>query len=247
MNLSRLAPVLLILCAVPLKAADDAAPKAAAPAEAAAAPAPPANPDAAPYTYGYNIGRTIASLGFSEGEMKAVLNGFHDAVDKKTAAYDTDAYQPALRELITRHLSEMSEKQKAAGKEFGEKFAAEKGVKELAGGGWYKQVKKGAGDAPAPTDTVKVHYRGTLLDGSEFDSSYKRNEPAVFPLNRVIPCWTNGVGMMKVGGKAKLVCPSNVAYGDQGHPPVIPGGATLIFEVELLDIVKPDAKPADSK
>jgi FKBP-type peptidyl-prolyl cis-trans isomerase FkpA len=83
---------------------------------------------------------------------------------------------------------------------------------------------------------VKVNYRGTLPDGTEFDSSYKRNEPASFPLNRVIPCWTEGVQMMKVGGKARLTCPSAIAYGDAGSPPAIPPGATLIFEIELLGI-----------
>jgi FKBP-type peptidyl-prolyl cis-trans isomerase FkpA len=83
---------------------------------------------------------------------------------------------------------------------------------------------------------VKVNYRGTLIDGTEFDSSYKRNQPAQFPLNGVIRCWTEGVQKMKVGGKARLVCPSDIAYGDSGRPPLIPGGATLIFEIELLEV-----------
>jgi FKBP-type peptidyl-prolyl cis-trans isomerase FkpA len=100
---------------------------------------------------------------------------------------------------------------------------------------------------PAADDTVKVNYRGTLIDGTEFDSSYKRNEPASFPLKGVIPCWTNGVAQMKVGGKAKLVCPSDSAYGDQGHPPAIPGGATLVFEVELLEITKAEAPKTEKK
>ena len=96
--------------------------------------------------------------------------------------------------------------------------------------------REGTGAAPAATDTVKVHYRGTLIDGSEFDSSYKRDVPATFPLSGVIPCWTEGVQQIKVGGKATLYCPSDIAYGDQGHVPVIPPGATLIFQVELLGI-----------
>ena len=102
----------------------------------------------------------------------------------------------------------------------------------------YKENAAGTGKSPAASDTVKVHYRGTLTNGTEFDSSYKRGEPAEFPLNGVIPCWTEGVAKMKVGGKAKLVCPSAIAYGDRGSPPKIPGGATLVFEVELIEIVK---------
>jgi FKBP-type peptidyl-prolyl cis-trans isomerase FkpA len=117
-----------------------------------------------------------------------------------------------------------------------DKAAAEPGASKTASGLIYKELKAGTGPSPAATDTVKVNYRGTLVDGTEFDSSYKRNEPAQFPLNRVIPCWTEGVQKMKVGGKSRLVCPSNIAYGDQGSPPVIPGGATLIFEIELLGI-----------
>ena len=99
-------------------------------------------------------------------------------------------------------------------------------------------LKEGTGVSPKATDTVKVHYKGTLLDGKEFDSSYKRGEPTSFPLNRVIPCWTEGVQTMKPGGKVKLVCPSNLAYGPRGIPGTIPENATLVFEVELLGIGK---------
>lgn len=117
-----------------------------------------------------------------------------------------------------------------------DKAAAGKGTVKTSSGLVYTELKAGSGPSPKATDVVKVHYRGTLTDGKEFDSSYKRGQPAEFPLNRVIPCWTEGVQMMKVGGKAKLECPSSIAYGPQGHPPVIPGGATLIFEIELLGI-----------
>jgi FKBP-type peptidyl-prolyl cis-trans isomerase FkpA len=102
----------------------------------------------------------------------------------------------------------------------------------------YKEMVAGTGASPKATDTVKVHYRGALVDGTEFDSSYKRNEPTQFALNGVIPCWTEGVQRMKVGGKATLICPSNLAYGDQGRPS-IPGGATLVFQIELLEIAPP--------
>jgi len=101
----------------------------------------------------------------------------------------------------------------------------------------YQSLKDGSGAQPTATDTVKVHYRGTLPDGKEFDSSIKRGQPAEFPLNRVIPCWTEGVQKMKVGGKAKLTCPPAIAYGERGTPGgPIPPNATLHFEVELLDI-----------
>jgi FKBP-type peptidyl-prolyl cis-trans isomerase FkpA len=117
-----------------------------------------------------------------------------------------------------------------------DKAAAEPGAIRTASGLVYQELKPGTGASPSATDVVKVHYRGTLLDGTEFDSSYKRNEPAQLPLNQVIPCWTEGVQKMKIGGKSKLVCPSSIAYGDRGSPPAVPGGATLIFEIELLGI-----------
>ena len=116
-----------------------------------------------------------------------------------------------------------------------DKAAAEPGAQKTASGLIYRELKPGTGASPKATDTVEVHYRGMLTDGKEFDSSYD-GEPLEFPLNRVIRAWTEGVQMMKVGGKAQLVCPANLAYGERGAPPDIPGGATLVFEVELLGI-----------
>lgn len=121
-------------------------------------------------------------------------------------------------------------------KAFLDPAAAEPGAVKTASGLVYRVITAGSGASPKATDTVKVHYRGTLTSGKEFDSSYARKEPAEFPLNRVIPCWTEGVQLMKVGGKSRLVCPSNIAYGDAGAPPDSPGGATLVFEIELLGI-----------
>ena len=117
-----------------------------------------------------------------------------------------------------------------------DKAAAEPGAVKTESGLVYRELKAGTGANPRANDIVKVHYRGTLVDGKEFDSSYARNEPISFPLTQVIPCWREGVQKIKVGGKARLVCPSALAYGENGAPPDIPGGATLIFEVELLGI-----------
>ncbi|OYQ39481.1 peptidylprolyl isomerase [Rhodoferax sp. TH121] len=114
--------------------------------------------------------------------------------------------------------------------------AKEEGAVVSSTGLVYRPLKEGSGASPKATDTVKVHYRGTLPDGKEFDSSYKRGEPAEFPLNRVIACWTEGVQRMKLGGKAKLTCPPQIAYGERGAGGVIPPNATLLFEVELLGI-----------
>ena len=102
----------------------------------------------------------------------------------------------------------------------------------------YRALKEGTGASPAASDVVRVHYQGTFPDGREFDSSYRRGQPAEFPLNRVIPCWTEGVQRMKPGGKAKLTCPANIAYGERGAGGVIPPNATLVFEVELLGLAR---------
>lgn len=102
----------------------------------------------------------------------------------------------------------------------------------------YESLKDGSGAKPTPSDSVQVHYRGTLVNGTEFDSSYKRGQPATFPLNRVIPCWTEGVSKMKEGGKAKLTCPPGIAYGSRGAGSAVPPDATLNFEVELLKVMR---------
>lgn len=124
----------------------------------------------------------------------------------------------------------------AAAKAYLQQAAAEPGAVKTSSGLVYRELRAGSGASPRPSDVVKVNYRGTLIDGTEFDSSYKRNQPAEFPLDRVVPCWTEGLQHMKVGGKAQLVCPSEIAYGQEGSPPLIPGGATLIFEIELLGV-----------
>jgi FKBP-type peptidyl-prolyl cis-trans isomerase FkpA len=113
-----------------------------------------------------------------------------------------------------------------------ERAAAEKDAVRTKSGLIYRELRAGTGTSPSATDTVKVNYSGTLVNGKKFDS----NDGATFPVNRVIPCWTEGLQRMKVGGKAILVCPSSIAYGDSGMPPEIPGGATLVFEIELLGV-----------
>lgn len=111
-------------------------------------------------------------------------------------------------------------------------------AEKTASGLIYESLKDGTGTQATPAATVQVHYRGTLADGTEFDSSHKRGQPATFPLSRVIPCWTEGVSKMKEGGKAKLICPPNIAYGAQGAGAAVPPNATLTFEVELIKVIR---------
>jgi FKBP-type peptidyl-prolyl cis-trans isomerase FkpA len=119
---------------------------------------------------------------------------------------------------------------------FLDKAAKEPGAIKTPSGLVYKVLQTGMGASPKASDIVKVNYRGTLTDGTEFDSSYKRNMPYVTPLNQVIPCWTEGVQLMRVGGKSQLVCPADIAYGERGSPPVIPPNAVLVFQIELLAV-----------
>jgi FKBP-type peptidyl-prolyl cis-trans isomerase FkpA len=194
------------------------------------------------YSLGVSINKQLSVFDLSAEELKYVQQGMTDASAGKKLATDPDANMQKLGELAKARMAKATEKQKALAKPFLEKAAAEKGAQKTASGLIYKEIKPGTGVQPKATDVVKVHYTGSLADGKEFDSSIKRGQPVEFPLGQVLPCWAEGVGMMKVGGKAKLVCPSEIAYGDNGRPPIIPGGATLVFEVELLD-VKVDAAP----
>ena len=194
--------------------------------------------DKALYALGSALGRNVASFDLTEAELEKVKVGFADAALHKEPKLDPTAYFPKIQELQNTRLAAASEKEQKAGEEFQTKAAAEPGAKKTESGLIYSVIKEGTGPSPKATDTVKVHYHGTLTDGKVFDSSVERNEPATFPLNGVIPCWTEGVQLMKVGGKAKFVCPSSIAYGDRGAPPDIKPGSTLVFEVELLGIEK---------
>ncbi len=129
------------------------------------------------------------------------------------------------------------EAEKARGKAFLEEAAKEPGAVRTKSGFVYLEVEKGTGPRPWPSNKVKVHYVGRLVDGTVFDSSVARGQPAIFPLKQVIRCWTEGLQLMKAGGKARLVCPSELAYGDGGMQGSIPGGATLVFDVQLLEVV----------
>lgn len=190
--------------------------------------------DKALYALGVAVSQNIASFEFTAAELEKVKQGFTDGALGKPSQVDVQTYIPRLRELQTERIA-------AVAKVALDKAAAEPGAKRLESGLVITTVKEGTGPAPQPTDTVKVHYHGTLPNGKVFDSSVDRGEPATFPLNGVIPCWTEGVQQIKVGGKAKLVCPAAIAYGDRGAPPDIGPGATLIFDVELLSIEAPAA------
>jgi FKBP-type peptidyl-prolyl cis-trans isomerase FkpA len=178
-----------------------------------------------------------------------VEQGMTDGVLNKSKKVDLQVYGPKIQDLQKTRMATLSATETKAGQSYLAKAAAEKDAKKLPSGLVITTLKPGTGATPAATDNVKVHYHGTLTDGTVFDSSVQRGEPATFPLNKVVPCWTEGVQQMKVGGKSKFVCPAEIAYGDRGAPPRIKPGATLVFEVELLDIVKdaPGAAPAPKK
>jgi FKBP-type peptidyl-prolyl cis-trans isomerase FkpA len=194
------------------------------------------------YALGLTLGRQIQVFDMTPEELEYVKAGLTAQVTGKEPAVDIQAFGPKLPELARTRSTARAEKEKEKSKSFLEQAAKEKGAVRTESGLIYTSLTEGTGAQPAATDIVKVNYRGTLPDGKEFDSSYKRNEPAQFPLNGVIKCWTEGVQKMKVGGKSKLVCPSDLAYGDRGTPG-IPGGSALVFEVELLEVQKNEPAP----
>jgi FKBP-type peptidyl-prolyl cis-trans isomerase FkpA len=179
--------------------------------------------------------RLKTQFDLSPAEVELLKRGFTDG-QNKTPAGKLEEWGPKINALGQERQQRLAERKKTESAEYLAKAATEPSSVKTDSGIIYRELTAGSGASPKATDTVKVHYRGTLVDGTEFDSSYKRNEPATFPLNQVIKCWTEGVQKMKVGGKARLVCPSDVAYGDRGQPPTIPPAAVLIFEIELLEI-----------
>lgn len=191
------------------------------------------------YTIGQQIGRQMKTQGI-DIDAEVLASSIQDATTGKESRLKPEE----MRDVMMKTQQAENAKMAVAGKENkekGDKFLADNkakpGIKTTASGIQYEILTEGKGKSPKATDVVKVHYKGTLIDGTPFDSSYDRGQPAEFPLNGVIPGWTEGLQLMKTGGKNRLFIPANLAYGEQGRPG-IPPNSTLIFEVELLEIAK---------
>jgi FKBP-type peptidyl-prolyl cis-trans isomerase len=211
------------------------------PEKSPAAEKKPAASPASPQTFhavGLAIAKSLEVFSLSPAELDQVMKGIRDGVTGKVKADLDPAQQAAVNELARTRMQKAAEKTKAQNPAYLAKKAGEKGAFKTESGGIVIPIAEGKGPSPVATDTVKVHYTGKLVDGKVFDSSVQRGQPAEFPLNGVIKCWTEGLQKMKVGGKATLVCPPEIAYGEAGRPPQIPPASVLTFEVELLDIVK---------
>jgi FKBP-type peptidyl-prolyl cis-trans isomerase FkpA len=196
------------------------------------------------YAIGLSVARSLAVFNLTPAEAVVVQQGITDSLNGKKQDPELLNYNNKIQDLARERRKIAGEKQAGTGKEFLEKAALEKGAVKTASGMVYTSLVEGKGETPKPTDVVKVNYRGTLIDGREFDSSFKRGKPLEFKLSNVIACWVEGVQKMKTGGKAKLVCPSNLAYGENGSGEMILPNATLVFEVELLEIMPPTPAPA---
>jgi FKBP-type peptidyl-prolyl cis-trans isomerase len=246
-RLASLSAGAFVMClAISANAAEEAA---AAPAESEAAPAAPAaglesELSKESYAVGANVGRSIAEPGI-EIDLDAFLEGFKAAYNKQELSMTPEEIQTAMMSLSQKAQAAAAKKQAemgAAGKAEGDAFLAEnakkEGIKITESGLQYKVLTEGDGPLPAATDTVKVHYTGTFIDGKKFDSSVDRGEPATFGVDQVIPGWTEALQLMKVGSKWQLAIPSDLAYGPQGRGADMPPNSVLLFDVELIEIVK---------
>jgi FKBP-type peptidyl-prolyl cis-trans isomerase FklB len=191
----------------------------------------------ASYIIGHNIGNSVSG-GLKRDnapvDLDELQRGFKDGLAGKELGMD----QQEVGKIMNAFSQRIRDAKAKGSKAFLDTFAKEEGVKKTDSGLLYKVLAEGKGKSPKATDTVKVNYRGTLTDGKEFDSSYKRGKPAEFEVGKLIPGWTEALQMMKPGSKWKLVIPGNLAYGERGAPPMIGPNETLVFEMELLSIVK---------
>ncbi|HET9216134.1 MAG TPA: FKBP-type peptidyl-prolyl cis-trans isomerase [Terriglobia bacterium] len=190
------------------------------------------------YALGLLLGRNVKTFALSPDELAVVKAGLTDAVNNAKPQVELETYGPLIDGLAQKRQSTNADEAKKKGQEFADNVAKQDNATKTDSGIVIRTIKVGSGASPAATDIVKVHYEGKLVDGTVFDSSIQRNEPAEFPLNGVVPCWREAVQRMKKGEKAQIVCPSSLAYGDAGQSD-IPPGATLSFEVELIDFKKP--------
>ena len=197
------------------------------------------------YTLGLSIGRDLRASGMEENEVdfENMFAGLEDGVrgndprlSEEVLTAAIERFQQQLQNRARRKMGAAADRNKQKATAFLKENRGRPGVVETASGLQYKVLKKGEGPSPTLSDEVSTHYVGTLLDGTEFDSSYRRGKPAKFPVGRVIPGWTEGLQLMKKGGKSMIYLPSNLAYGERGAGGVIPPNAALIFEIELLEI-----------
>ncbi|MEO6306908.1 MAG: FKBP-type peptidyl-prolyl cis-trans isomerase [Nitrospiraceae bacterium] len=203
----------------------------------AAAPEPTTDEQKALYALGLAINQSLSNFSLSETEFEIVKSGITDGFLKRPLKVDLQAFGLKISELQQARALVIAEAEKKAGAAFLAKAAAESGAKKTESGAILKTIKEGSGAIPKVTDMVKVHYQGTLIDGTVFDNSTKLGEPAMMRVNEMSKCWVEGMQQIKVGSKSKLVCPSSLAYRDKGLPPLIKPGATLVFEIELLEII----------
>ena len=199
------------------------------------------------YAMGYMLGGNLQRLNLSDKELAALYKGIAMASKNEKSEVDMAKFQNRIQEVFKSRMDKVAAKEKDAGKAFLEKFVKDESATKTESGLAYKVIKEGAGATPGAEDVVEVHYHGTLTDGTVFDSSVERGKTISFPLNRVIKGWTEGLQTMKEGGKTKFVIPAELAYGEAGAPPKIPGGATLVFEVELFKVTKAAAAAPEKK
>jgi FKBP-type peptidyl-prolyl cis-trans isomerase len=188
------------------------------------------------YAIGMIISNQLQTFALSEEELAPIVQGMMDGIKGEPSQVDMGIYEAKINDLVAERSAIVAAKEAAASNSYLEQFESDESIVKTASGALVKMLEEGTGETPGAGDTVMVHYEGTLIDGTVFDSSLSRGSPATFPLSGVIPCWTEGLQKIKVGGKAQLICPANTAYGERGVPPKIGPGATLIFEVNLLEI-----------
>ena len=188
------------------------------------------------YAIGMIISNQLQTFALSEEELAPIVQGMMDGIKGEPSQVDMGIYEAKINDLVAERSAIVAAKEAAASSSYLEQFESDESIVKTASGALVKMLEEGTGETPGAGDTVMVHYEGTLIDGTVFDSSLSRGSPATFPLSGVIPCWTEGLQKIKVGGRAQLICPANTAYGERGVPPKIGPGATLIFEVNLLEI-----------
>lgn len=198
--------------------------------------------DSVSYSLGANIGSNLKRSSLTEINDQVFLAALHAAIDGDSLKIELQQGNMIINKYIQKIKENEANENLEKGKKFLEENAKKEGVVTTESGLQYRVIKEGNGEKISDvSNEVKVHYRGTFIDGKEFDSSYKTNQPAIFPANRVIKGWTEALQLMTVGSKYELFIPANLAYGERGRPS-IPGNSTLVFEVELLEIVKPEPK-----